>query len=414
MINNRQSFVALVLAASACIEIGDKDRKKAAADSDSVALAADSLAISTPSWDTLYTDTVGLGQQYAQYMTPASESTFKLITPSNAAAKPTRFPLVVPTRGTIALQLQILLDRAGFSPGIIDGTWGNNATKALRWFNAGASGDTTTSTSSADSMRANVDRALYNRLVAAAGSTPLVSTYTVTADDVKGPFTKIPDRVYDQAKLSCLCYSSAAELLAERFHTSPQLLAQLNPGVNFASVTAGATISVPNVRATDSDATDRTASRSDSNLKAPRDSAAGMPSGIRIVISKKEFWTHLVDATGNVIRHFPSTLGAGYDPSPTGEFHVTSISQNPTFRYDPKLFAEVPDTRPTAKLPAGPNSPVGVVWIALSKPHYGIHGTASPESIGYQSSHGCVRLTNWDARALADLVSSGTPVTFQN
>jgi lipoprotein-anchoring transpeptidase ErfK/SrfK len=135
---------------------------------------------------------------------------------------------------------------------------------------------------------------------------------------------------------------------------------------------------------------------------------------MRIVISKKEFWTHLVDSSGKVIRHFPSTLGAGYDPSPTGEFHVTGITRNPAFRYDPKLFAEIPDTRPTAKLRPGPNSPVGVVWIALSKPHYGIHGTAAPESIGYQSSHGCVRLTNWDATALADLISTGTPVTFQD
>jgi lipoprotein-anchoring transpeptidase ErfK/SrfK len=413
MIRQRHFVIALVLAASACIEIGDKDRKKAAADSAKATadLVVDSLAISTPSWDTLYTDTIGLGEQYARYMTPASESTFKLITPTNVAAKPTRFPLTVPARGATALHIQILLDRAGFSPGIIDATWGENATKALGWFNGSRSGDTIAPSASADSAPRNVDRATYNRLAAAAGSTPLITSYTVTDADVKGPFTRIPDRVYDQAKLTCLCYSSPAEELAERFHTSQELLAQLNPEVNLPSVTAGTTISVPNVGGTEI-GTYPTATRSDTGML--RDTTGSAPTGMRIVISRKEFWTHLVDPSGKIVRHFPSTLGAGYDPSPTGDFDVTGISRNPAFRYDPKLFAEVPDTRPTAKLPPGPNSPVGVVWIALSKPHYGIHGTAAPESIGYRSSHGCVRLTNWDASALADLVSAGTPVTFQN
>jgi lipoprotein-anchoring transpeptidase ErfK/SrfK len=408
MITHRYLLVSFVLAGSACIEIGDKDRKKAAADSAEATVTADSLAISTPSWDTLYTDTIGLGEQYAKYMTPASESTFKLITPTNAAAKPTRFPLTVATRGSTALHLQILLDRAGFSPGIIDATWGDNAAKALRWFNGGNADSAVAAT---DSTSPNIDRATYNRLAASAGSAPLITSYTVTDSDVKGPFTRIPDRVYDQAKLSCLCYSSAAEELAERFHASQSLLAQLNPGVRFESITAGTTISVPNVGGNDT-AMASTATRPDTST--PRDTADTASAGMRIVISRTEFWTHLVDGSGKTIRHFPSTLGAGYDPSPTGEFHVTGISRNPAFRYDPKLFAEVPDTRPTAKLPPGPNSPVGVVWIALSKPHYGIHGSAAPESIGYQSSHGCVRLTNWDARALADLVSAGTPVTFQN
>jgi lipoprotein-anchoring transpeptidase ErfK/SrfK len=120
-----------------------------------------------------------------------------------------------------------------------------------------------------------------------------------------------------------------------------------------------------------------------------------------------------VDASGNVLAHFPSTLGEGYDPSPTGDFHVTGIATDPTFNYQPSLMAEVPDTRPTAKLKPGPNSPVGTVWMALSKPHYGIHGTPAPETIGYANSHGCVRLTNWDAERLASLVKAGTPVQFQ-
>jgi lipoprotein-anchoring transpeptidase ErfK/SrfK len=160
-------------------------------------------------------------------------------------------------------------------------------------------------------------------------------------------------------------------------------------------LTPGTRLVVPNVR-------DRTAANpADSVLIA------------RLIISKTGFWTHAVDSAGHVIYHFPSTLGAGYDPSPTGDFKVTDVAADPAFHYQPKLFHEVPDTKPDAHLPPGPNSPVGVVWISLSKPHYGIHGTSSPETIGYVSSHGCVRLTNWDALKLADLVELGTPVEFR-
>ncbi len=428
MILRRQWLVALLLvAATACIEIKDDDEKKKQSAPDTthasvLSVDNDSFAISTPSWDTAYTDTAGIGAQYAEYMTPASDSSFKHITPAAVGAKPTRFPVSVFTRGATALQLEILLDRAGFSPGIIDATWGDNAAKAMRWFSGAAASDTTRPSAAMDSARgtatvaAHLDRATYNRLAAAAGNGPMIAKYTVTADDVKGPFTNIPARVYDQAKLACLCYSSAAEKLAEKFHTTWQVLAQLNPGVTLESIAAGTTIAVPNVGATSPATMTAGASsqQTDSGAGTTGDSTYSSQPGFRIVISKREFWTHLVDGSGKILRHFPSTLGAGYDPSPTGEFHVTSISQNPAFRYDPKLFAEVPDTRPTAKLPPGPNSPVGVVWIALSKAHYGIHGTASPETIGYASSHGCVRLTNWDATALADLVKAGTPVSFQN
>jgi len=216
---------------------------------------------------------------------------------------------------------------------------------------------------------------------------------------VKGPFVDIPNSVYDQAKLACLCYSSPAEELAEKFHTSEQLLHQLNPTVDLKTVSAGTSIQVPNVEPF--------------QPGAPAPATSGSGQVAKLIISRKEYWTHAVDAAGNVIDHFPSTLGAGYDPSPSGDFHVTGISQSPAFHYQPALMAEVPDSRPTARLKPGPNSPVGVVWMALSKPHYGIHGTSSPQTIGYANSHGCVRLTNWDAEKLASLVKAGTPVEFQ-
>jgi lipoprotein-anchoring transpeptidase ErfK/SrfK len=142
------------------------------------------------------------------------------------------------------------------------------------------------------------------------------------------------------------------------------------------------------------------------------DGLAGGPIA-RLIVSKKGYWIHAVNASGTILFHFPSTLGAGYDPSPTGDFRVTNIAWNPAFHYQPTLFAEVSDKKPEAHLAKGPNSPVGVIWMALSKPHYGIHGTSSPETIGYANSHGCVRLTNWDATELGHIVSKGTPVVFQ-
>jgi lipoprotein-anchoring transpeptidase ErfK/SrfK len=161
------------------------------------------------------------------------------------------------------------------------------------------------------------------------------------------------------------------------------------------SLRAGTTLLVPKIR--------------DPFAASPTDTAINA----RVIISKTGFWLHAVDAAGKIIYHFPSTLGAGYDPSPTGDFRVSYVSRDPAFHYQPKLFAEVPDDQPEARLPAGPNSPVGVVWIGLSKPHYGIHGTSSPQTIGYANSHGCVRLTNWDALKLSDLVEPGVPVQFK-
>ncbi len=308
-------------------------------------------------------------------------------------ATPVRFPIAIPKEGAVALHLQILLDRAGFSPGIIDGAWGINAAKAITFF--AKPSDQGRLTGDSPPTVTTVDRATYDRLRAAARSKPLLRHYAITARDIKGPYITIPKNVYQQAKLSCLCYTSLLEALSERFHTSPALLAQLNPRVNLDKLTRGATIVVPNVQLDGS--------------ALPQDTAIIA----RVIISKKSNWTHAVDANGTIIYHFPSTLGAGYDPSPTGDFSVTYVSRDPGYHYQPKLFAEVANSEPEARLPAGPNSPVGVVWMSLSKPHYGIHGTPSPETIGYANSHGCVRLTNWDALRLSDLVEPGTPVQFK-
>jgi lipoprotein-anchoring transpeptidase ErfK/SrfK len=386
-----------IAALAGCIVEKSSDAKKAANDTGSArTTVADSLIpadsdISTPAYETASLDTAGLGEQLDSIAANPADSSLKRITASLIERTPTRFPLRMPSQGPSALQIQILLDRANFSPGIIDGRWGPNARSALKWFKSSGSSSSESGKPGADSGSI-VDKATYDRLLANADTAGLMTTYEITADDLEGPFVKIPDNVYEQQKLQCLCYSSPAEELAEKFHTTEQLLQQLNPRVKFSALTAGTRIEAPNVENTFSRAAAPVA---------------------RLVVSKKEFWTHALDSSGRVIEHFPSTLGAGYDPSPTGAFRITGIAHDPAFHYQPALFAEVPDTKPTARLPAGPNSPVGTVWIALSKPHYGIHGTSSPQTIGYANSHGCVRLTNWDAENLAREVQRNTPVQFQ-
>jgi len=237
----------------------------------------------------------------------------------------------------------------------------------------------------------DIDEQTFRRLGAEAGYAPVVVTHTLTPDDVKGPFQAVPESPYEKAKLSYLGYETLREKLAERFHCAEDFLELLNPDAKFSDLTAGATINVPNVR---------------EPLTTDQHDIA------RIVISISGNALNGYDANGNLVFHAPTTVGAGYDPSPTENLHVVKIYPNPTFHYDPTLYHEVPDSEPDAHLPPGPNTPVGVVWMALSKEHYGIHGTPDPESIGYASSHGCVRLTNWDAEELEHRVSEGVQVSF--
>ncbi|MEO5590851.1 MAG: L,D-transpeptidase [Gemmatimonadaceae bacterium] len=385
-----------------CVEVKDKDSATAAANPPASAVV-DTSAAAVPSYEQFSVDTAGAGARFAS--TPADDSAYSKISDRSASAALTRFPARIPKRGPAALQIQVMLDRAHFSPGIIDGIWGDNAAKALAYFSSPK--DSSASMPAMTDSSTMVDQATYQRLVSAAGSVPAVTRYSVTAEDVKGPFNQIPDNVYEQAKLDCLCYANAAEAIAEKFHTSRKLLTQLNPGISLDSVAAGTALMVPNVEAVDLTAT---------QPSMASNGAAGVPvtgQVARLIVSRKGYWTHAVDASGKILYHFPSTLGAGYDPSPEGGFKVTNIAWNPTFHYQPTLFHEVPNSKPEAQLPKGPNSPVGVVWMALSKPHYGIHGTSSPETIGYANSHGCVRLTNWDAVELGRVINSGVDVQFR-
>ena len=273
-------------------------------------------------------------------------------------------------------RLQVMLDRTRFSPGVIDGYYGENVRQALAAFAEDEGLD----------FNGEPTQQLWDELVRQT-SGPAIVSYTLTQEDVRGPFTpSIPASMEAKARLDRLGYTSAAEAIAERFHMDQDLLQALNPGVDFSR--AGTTIQV----------------------------AAPQPTSLnadvaRIVVNKAESSVRAYDDSGRLLAFYPATIGSDALPSPSGSMTVNGVAPAPTYTYDPSRLSYVQGGE-TLIIPPGPNNPVGTRWIDLSRETYGIHGSPDPALIGKTASHGCVRLTNWDVEELADAVDPGVRVEF--
>ena len=310
----------------------------------------------------------------------------------------------VRSAGPTELEMQILLDRADFSPGEIDGKGGKNSREALAAFQAARG--------LAPGARSR--KAVLKAL--GAGTVKPIVSYTITAADVAGPFAEtIPEDATEQSKLPGLYYTSVLEELGGRFHSAPALLRRLNPRARF---TAGEHIRVPNVLGAEQAEPDVEEAAVVNGKSAPTASQNGKPAlaqdrAVKVVVSKKASVLKVYDREGQVIFYAPVTSGSEHDPLPFGNWVITDVVRNPTYNYNPDLFWDADQANAKVKIAAGPNNPVGVVWMGINVPHYGIHGTPEPGEIGHSESHGCVRMTNWDATRVADLVKDGTPVVFE-
>ncbi|WP_234446552.1 L,D-transpeptidase [Luteimonas sp. MC1750] len=274
------------------------------------------------------------------------------------------------------LRAQVLLERARFSPGEIDGQGGTNTRRAIAAFQRSRQLEPS----------GQLDEATWKVLNGDAA--PVLVQYAITAADAAGPYAALPEGMMERAKLDALGYEDVAEALGERFHASPALLKRLNPGKDLTA--AGTTIVVPGLA-----------------------TAAALPAIARVVVDKSDSVVQLVAADDTVVAQFPASTGSEHDPLPLGEWTIKGVARDPTFHYNPELFWDADPSHAKATLQPGPNNPVGVAWVDLSKEHYGIHGTPEPGHVGKTDSHGCIRLANWHVSLLADAVKPGMPALLQ-
>lgn len=298
------------------------------------------------------------------------------------------------------LPAQLAVDRLGFSPGVLDGKNGASMKLALTGFqkaNGLEESGTLDEPTKAALAKANVRAPTRRIRIPAAFARQKF-------------FPDFPDDAAEQADLPALSYRNLMEALAERFHTTPETLIALNSVDT--PIGPNQVIIVPNLPDVALPSAELSARGWDKTLLS-LGVAGEQPEVKSIVVDKSEGWLRTLDSDGQITGQFPVTTGSSRDPLPIGNWTIKGVARNPEFHYNPKLFWDVSDSEDKQLLPPGPNGPVGVVWIDLSKPHYGIHGTGEPSTIGRAESHGCVRLTNWDAARLAGMVKPGTKVVFQ-
>src|SRR6266404_9053464 len=367
-LRGRATFLAGV--ALAVLFAGASCRKQQPVDSRSIARSTNSVVTRTAA---LSMDTPRLQARATEWPGPQTN----LLQTPKAVERPTTNGLSGFSQAIF--ETQAALVRHGISAGSIDGLFGPQTRAAVRAFQQKESLPLTGA----------LNAETLHRL--GSNSSPLV-TYTISADDL-AHLAPLGKTWLEKSQQSRLDYETILELVAEKGQAHPNLIRRLNPGIDWADVSPGISVYVPNAE-----------------FPKPSQKAAF----VRIYLGQRML--EVFDESTNLLAHFPCSIAQRVEKRPVGELHIAVMAPNPNYTFDPEVFPESAEARELNRklvLPPGPNNPVGTVWIGLDKPGYGIHGTPRPEDVGRTESHGCFRLANWNAEFLLRLVSIGTPVIVE-